>query len=49
MVKPKLKRPQDAMQLAHSVFQDVIAVAGGFPEAGCFGSISLDGTARRHL
>jgi hypothetical protein len=27
MIKPKRKRPADAMQLAHSVFQDVISLS----------------------
>jgi hypothetical protein len=27
MIKPKRKRPTDAMQLAHSVFQDVISLS----------------------
>jgi type IV secretory pathway TrbL component len=31
MIKPKRKRPNDAMQLAHSVFQDVISVADPKP------------------
>jgi len=31
MIKPNRKRPSDAMQLAHSVFQDVIGLSGAKP------------------
>jgi hypothetical protein len=35
MIKPKRKRPTDTVQLAHSVFADVIKLAENLFSFGC--------------